>query len=139
MSGHIDDALSKPFAYSPQPIRAKGSTPKIWSLHRGRSRACLVRVVPDHDVLYRIEWPDIGLSATANLTRCMDAARGWAERQFLTEHRNLSDARRLKSLNFFWRSASYVRQNRTALVLGRIRPNERVLELTRHPDLGAAP
>jgi hypothetical protein len=57
--------------------------------------------------IYRIEWPDVGLSP-ANLTRCRSAALEWAERNLITEHRNLSVAQRLKSLNNFWWSSSYV-------------------------------
>jgi hypothetical protein len=60
----------------------------------------LVRVVPDSDSpLYRIAWPDIGLSPTANLSRCLDAARAWAEWKAITEDRKNNAARRLKSLN----------------------------------------
>ena len=94
-----------------RPSRLLNSPPQVWSLHRGRLRTPLVRVVPDNGTpLYRIDWPDIGLSAAANLTRCMDAAREWAEQSFVTEHRKQSGARRLKSLdNFSW-SASPVRQ-----------------------------
>jgi hypothetical protein len=85
---------------------------QAWSLHRGRLRTPLVRLVPDDgSPLYRIAWPDIGLSAAANLSRCKDAAREWAEHSFLTDHRKMSGARRLKSLdNFSW-SALPVRQN----------------------------
>ena len=81
-----------------------------WSLHQGYSRKFILRVEPDGQ-LFRIIWPDRDPSPTENLSRCCDAARAWAEQQFLTEHRNLSDARRLKSLdNFSW-SASPIRQN----------------------------
>jgi hypothetical protein len=85
---------------------------KVWSLHHGRARKALVRVVPDTDsLLYRIDWPDIGQSPAAHLARCIDAARQWAERSWVTEHRNLSVAQRLKSLgNFSW-SASPMRPN----------------------------
>jgi hypothetical protein len=85
---------------------------KTWSLYQGRSRTHLVIVVPELDSpLYRVDWPDIGLSPPANLSRCCDAALAWAERTFLTDHREISVARRLKSLhNFSW-SASPVRQN----------------------------
>jgi len=58
----------------------------------------------------RIEWPDIGLSDLANLTRCKDAALAWAEQQVAAEHRNLSVAQRLKSLKNFQWSSSLVRQ-----------------------------
>jgi len=83
-----------------------------YSLHRGRSRTPLVTVVRDEQsTLYRILWPDIGVSPPANLTRCKAAARDWAERSFLTEHRKLSGARRLKSLNKFWWSASPIEKS----------------------------
>ena len=81
-------------------------------LHCGRSQKTIVKVVPDSTGLYRIEWPDIGLSDTANLTRCKQAALEWAEKHVATEQRHLSVAQRLKSLdNFSW-SASLVRSNR---------------------------
>jgi hypothetical protein len=58
----------------------------FWSLHQGPSRKSLVSVVADHgSPLYCIDWPDIGLSAPANLSRCKDAARQWAEQQAMTE------------------------------------------------------
>ena len=61
----------------------------------------LVRIVPDDaGPLYRIEWPDIGLSAPANLTRAREAARLWAEAEYLRKNRR---QRALKSLqNFSW-------------------------------------
>jgi hypothetical protein len=66
--------------------------------------------VPDADSsLYRIAWPDIGLSPLANLTRCMDAARQWAEQKVLTEDRKNTAGRRLKSLDNFTWSASPAR------------------------------
>ena len=82
----------------------RGLAPKVWSLHHGRSRKTIVRVAPDaNSPLYRIAWPNIGLSPPANLTRCMDAARQWAERKVLTEDRKNTAGRRLKSLdNFSW-------------------------------------
>jgi hypothetical protein len=80
-------------------------------LHRGRSRRVLVRVVPDCCGLYRIEWPDCGLSDLANLTRCKAAAREWAERNAILEDRKNNAARRLKSLDNFWWSSSYIAQN----------------------------
>jgi len=80
----------------------------IYALHRGRSRRALVRVVPDPCGLYRIEWPDIGLSDVANLTRCKAAALEWAQRKAATEDRKTNAARRLKSLNNFWWSSSYI-------------------------------
>jgi hypothetical protein len=80
---------------------------KVRALHHGRCRKAIVRVVPDADSpLYRILWSDIGLSPIANLTRCKDAALEWAERNAVTEHRNLSVAQPLKSLdNFSWSSS----------------------------------
>jgi len=83
---------------------------QAWSLHRGRSHKALVQVVPDDgSPLYRIDWPDIGLSPTANLARCMGAALEWAERNAITKDRKSNAARRLKSLdNFSW-SASPMR------------------------------
>jgi hypothetical protein len=85
----------------------------VYSLHRGRSQRALVRVVPC-GLLYAIEWPDIGLSQPANLTRCKAAALEWAERRAVTEDRKNNAARRLKSLNFFWRSSSYIAQKLAA-------------------------
>jgi hypothetical protein len=70
----------------------------------------LVRVIPD-GLLYRIKWPDIGLSDRVNLTRAKAAALEWAERKALTEDRKLPVARRLKSLTNFWWSASPIAQN----------------------------
>src|SRR5262249_28894139 len=88
---------------------------KIYRLHCGRSNGPILEVVPDSSTgLYRIAWPDIGLSVTANLTRCKQAALEWAEQRFLTENRTMSGARRLKSLNNFWWSASPVRQNQNS-------------------------
>jgi len=78
-------------------------------LHHGRSRKAIVRVIPDGQ-LFRIEWPDLGLSDLTNLTRAKQAALEWAERQLLTEGRKNSVARRLKSLDNFWWSAAPVRQ-----------------------------
>ena len=83
---------------------------KTYYLHRGGSKKPILEVVPDSTGLYRIAWPDIGLSETANLTRCKQAALEWAEQNFLTENRKMSSARRLKSLDNFWWSASLVRQ-----------------------------
>jgi hypothetical protein len=60
--------------------------------------------------LYQIKWPDIGVSAPANLTRCKNAALVWAEQRALTKARNLSVAQRLILLNNFWWSTSPVRQ-----------------------------
>jgi hypothetical protein len=83
----------------------------VYSLHRGRSRRALVRVVSDCCGLYRVEWPDIGLSDLANLTRCKAAAREWAERESVLQDRKTNAARRLKSLENFWWSSSYIAQN----------------------------
>ena len=80
------------------------------SLHRGRSRTPIVRVVPDAS-LYRVEWPDIGLSAPVNLTRAKDAARLWAGRRVLTEDRKTNAARALKSLDYFSWSSSPIAAN----------------------------
>jgi hypothetical protein len=88
---------------------------KTYRLHRGRLNRSILEVVPDSSTgLYRIAWPDIGLSEPANLTRCKQAALEWAEQHLLTEHRKMSVARRLKSLNYFWWSASLVGQNRNS-------------------------
>jgi hypothetical protein len=81
----------------------------IYSLYRGRSRKVLVRIIPDGQ-LYRIEWPDIGLSDLVNLTRAKAAALEWAERRAM-EDRKLPVARRLKSLDNFWWSSSPIRSN----------------------------
>jgi hypothetical protein len=89
-------------------VEHSGNARKVWSLHHGRSRKTIVRVVPDADYspLYRVLWSDIGLSPIANLTRCKAAALEWAERNAVTKHRNLSVAQRLKSLdNFLWSSS----------------------------------
>ena len=84
---------------------------QVFGLHYGRARRSMVEVVPDADGLYRIRWPSGELSRSANLTRCRDAARCWAEGVMLTEHRKMNGARRLKSLdNFSW-SASPMRKN----------------------------
>jgi hypothetical protein len=82
-------------------------TQAVFSLHCGSSRRALVRVLPCGP-LYRIAWPDIGLSQPANLARCQSAAREWAERNLMTDRHKMSGARRLKSLNNFWWSSSYV-------------------------------
>jgi hypothetical protein len=81
---------------------------KIHTLYRGRSQQPIVRIIPD-GVLYRIEWPDIGLSDLTNLTRAKAAALEWAQQKAVTEGRNLSVAQRLKSLdNFRWTSSPVV-------------------------------
>jgi hypothetical protein len=85
---------------------------RAYFLHRGRSKRPIVCIVPDSSTaLYRIAWPDIGLSDLTNLTRAKDAAREWAERKALVEDRKLPVARRLKSLNNFWWSSSCIAQN----------------------------
>jgi len=85
-------------------------TRRFWSLHRGRSRKSLVCILPDDtSPLYRIDWPDAGLSNLTNLTRAKAAALEWAGQKTLTEGRNLSVAQRLKLLNNFSWSASPVR------------------------------
>jgi hypothetical protein len=106
----------------PAPQKQSELHRKVWSLHCGRSRQALVRVVPDADSpLYCVAWPDIGLSPPANLARCRDTARVWAERSWVIEHRNLSVAQRLKLLdNFLW-SASPIRQNGSASIRQRAR------------------
>jgi hypothetical protein len=88
-------------------VERSGNARKVWSLHHGRSRKTIVRVVPDADSpLYRVLWSDIGPSPIANLTRCKYAALEWAERSAVTKHRNLSVVQRLKSLdNFLWSSS----------------------------------
>jgi hypothetical protein len=75
---------------------------RIHSLHV--NRAVALRIVPDGQ-LWRIEWPDIGLSDRANLTRCKAAAIEWVEHKAATEDRKKNAARRLKSLSFFWTSS----------------------------------
>jgi len=84
-------------------------------LHYGQSQAPVLEIIPDPAGLYRIAWPDIGLSDVANLTRCKQAAREWAQHQRMAKDRNLPVARRVKSLkNFSW-SASYSDLNRSAI------------------------
>lgn len=83
----------------------------VYLLHRGRSRRALVRVVADRCGLYRVEWLDIGLSDLTNLSRAKAAACEWAERNAVLEDRKSNAARRLKSLDNFWWSSSYVAQN----------------------------
>src|SRR4029077_8050911 len=83
---------------------------KIYALHCGRR--ALVDVVPDsHTGLYRISWPDIGLSDVTNMMRAKAAALEWAEQKVVTEGRKMPVAQRLKSLGNFWWSSSYVAQN----------------------------
>jgi hypothetical protein len=80
--------------------------PRAYALHHGRSRKPIMRIVPDDFGLYRIVWPDLDVSAPANLSRCKEAALEWAEQRFLTDHRKMNGARRLNSLNNFSWSAS---------------------------------
>ena len=91
-----------------------GPNMQIYELHFGRSVRPVLRIVPDPTGLYRVEWPDIGLSDYANLARCKQAALEWAQHQRMSEGRDLSVAQRLKSLDNFWWSASYVRQTEAA-------------------------
>ena len=88
-----------------------------YRLHRGRSKKPILELVADSEQgLWRIAWPDIGLSDRTNLTRAKAAALEWAERKVLTEGRNWSVARRLKSLNNFSWSASYIAPNSRAAI-----------------------
>jgi hypothetical protein len=81
------------------------SNMNIYSLHRGRSRKILVCIIPDGQ-LYRIEWPDIGLSDLTNLTRAKAAALEWAEQKAAIEDRKKRGVGALKSLrNFSWSSS----------------------------------
>src|SRR5262249_35437243 len=85
-----------------------------YRLHYGQSQTPVLEIIPDPTGLYRIAWPDSGLSDLANLTRCKQAALEWAAHQRMANGSNLSVAQRLKSLkNFSW-SASYIRQKRAA-------------------------
>ena len=58
-------------------------------LHCGRSKKILVKIIPDSSGLYRVVWPDIGLSDIANLTRCKQAALEWAEQVMITKRRQI--------------------------------------------------
>ena len=80
----------------------------IYTLYRGRSSRPVVRVVPAGR-LFRIEWPDTGLSDLVNLSRAKAAALEWVEQKAATEDRKMSAARRLKSLDNFWWSSSPIR------------------------------
>jgi hypothetical protein len=78
------------------------SEPRVYRLSRAGSKRPLVEIVQD-GALYRIHWPDGEISDLANLTRCCDGAREWAERETMTAPGKISGARRLKSLeNFSW-------------------------------------
>jgi hypothetical protein len=88
----------------------------VYRLHLCNSKRALIEVVPDgRPGLYRVRWPDLGLSDAVNLSRACDAARRWAERQAMTDGRNLSVAQRLKSLaNFSWSSSPIAPNKRPA-------------------------
>lgn len=88
-------------------------------LHCGRSKKILVKIIPDSSGLYRVVWPDIGLSDVANLTRCKQAALEWAEKAAQPRDRKTSVARYLNSLNNFWWSASPVRSNQSGATQAR--------------------
>ena len=45
-----------------------------YRLYYGQSQTPVLAIIPDPTGLYRIAWPDIGLSDLANLTRCKQAA-----------------------------------------------------------------
>jgi hypothetical protein len=62
----------------PNALSVTSSIP-IVALYRGRSRKPLLRLVPSGP-LYRIDWPDIGLSDLVNITRAKEAALEWAQR-----------------------------------------------------------
>src|SRR5262249_51928930 len=86
-----------------------------YRLHYGQSQTPVLEIIPDPSGLYRIAWPDIGLSDLANLTRCKQATLEWAEHQRMAKGSNLSVAQRLKLLkNFSW-SASYSDLNRSGV------------------------
>jgi hypothetical protein len=70
-------------------------------------------VVPDDgSPLYRVDWPDIGLSEAANLTRCKQTALAWAESKVLTDLRKKYGVGALKMLDKFSWSAAPVRQKK---------------------------
>lgn len=52
------------------------------SLHFGGVAKPIVVIGPDArwPGMFRVVWPDAGISPVANLTRCKAAAREWAER-----------------------------------------------------------
>lgn len=102
-----------------QPASRKPSSDatQAYALYYGRARTPIVEIVADGNGLYRIAWPDIGLSEPVNLARAMQAAQEWAERFFVTEHRKISVVRRLKSLSNFWWSALPVSENVSAYAL----------------------
>src|SRR5215831_8630946 len=92
-------------------VNNQATRAQAYRLFCGRSKNPIVEIVPDGEPgLYRVAWPDIGLSEATNLSRAMEAAQNWAEQFFTTERRKISVARRLKSLNNFSWSASPIRQ-----------------------------
>lgn len=98
--------------------RPSQSRAQVHELRHGRGRV-LVRVVPDETTpLYRVEWPDIGLSPPVNLARAKEAAQLWAESKTLKDLRKNGAERALKSIeNFSW-SSSPVRKNEVAAIEG---------------------
>src|SRR5262245_31418740 len=83
----------------------KHRTIATYRLHHGRSKKAILEIIADDAPgLFRIVWPDIGLSDRANLTLCKAAALEWAQHQKkMARGRNLSVAQRLNSLkNFSW-------------------------------------
>jgi len=52
------------------------------ALHFGGTANPVATIEPDEHWpgMFRVFWPDIGLSPIANLSRCKAAAREWAER-----------------------------------------------------------
>jgi hypothetical protein len=89
---------------------------RVHVLRHGPRGRVLIGIVPDEPTgLWRVLWPDIGLSAPVNLSRARDAARCWAESKVLRDLRKNGAERALKSLdNFSW-SSSPVRQNEQTL------------------------
>jgi hypothetical protein len=82
-----------------------------YRLHYGQSQTPVLEIIPDPSGLYRIAWPDIGLSDVANLTRCKQAALEWAQPAH-GEGVQFVGGSALKSLkNISW-SASYSDLNR---------------------------
>ena len=87
------------------------AAPNTQVLRHGRRS--LLRIVPDGK-LWRVDWPDIGLSQPVNLVRAKEAARLWAESKVLRDIRKNGAERALKSLdNFSW-SSSPMRKNEAA-------------------------
>jgi len=103
------------------------SIPQSLMDRRGRE---LVRVVPVGK-LWAVAWPDIEQSIPVNLTRARDAARLWAEAQYLRKNRR---QRALKSLNnFLWSSSPTPKSEsavtNTSAVLAKALPRARELGL----------